>query len=196
MIWFTQSACPFPQTSGGYMAREIGYKIRRGFVWYSNEGGDGIRRNTGEPLPEGILSNPKIIQRLLEERAIEQIDANTGEKIASKYDYAIIADSDIKALALNSGWQNLVNKIGTTDYSPECLQKLKGAISQNVRYVNKEAVVQAIDSKLEMYTQTRVSMEEPVQEVKEQIEEVKVKRIYRKRKVRKVKHEEKTVVSQ
>lgn len=134
------------------MGSKYVFKIRRAWVWNKNEGGDGIRRNTNEPIPEKVIQNTELLKRLITERAIELRDIKTNQRVATEYDFIVIPDGDIDFLAKNSGGTKFVEKLSYTNYSPASLQKLRTVIGLNPSYIGKDIVLKAIDDKLASYT--------------------------------------------
>jgi len=124
------------------------FKIDGGFVFHKTDGGNGNKYNIGEPVPQEIIDNPKLLENLLKMRKIGTYDAETNKKVKTKYDFLDLPDDDITFIANSFGWQELIDRVSFGNLSLNVLKKLKVAVGVSEAMQNKESVIQVIDNKI------------------------------------------------
>ncbi|MFA5036682.1 MAG: hypothetical protein WC479_05850 [Candidatus Izemoplasmatales bacterium] len=126
------------------------YKIVGPFTWFKEKGGDGYRRNIGEPIPEKLFEDKELVKELVRNKRIAEFDDKTGKRIDSTFDYVTLSDGDIEYMSKNFHWNALVDEITNRKIDKESLHKLHMAVSLNVNMHNRDSVLQAIENKLKI----------------------------------------------
>ena len=142
------------------------YKIEGGFVYTEAQGGDGCKYNMNEPVPESLIKNKDLLDSLVKSGKIGVYDDVSGLRIMKPNDFIDIGDGDIKIMADTFGWQQLVDLINASKFSNDSLKKLREAVANNARLVNRETVIGTIDSKLKTRETVKIDSKPEVIDVK------------------------------
>jgi len=142
------------------------FKIEGGFVYQESQGGDGCKYNMNEPVPESLIKNKELLDSLVKAGKIGVYDDVSGLRIMKPNDFIDINDSDITIMADTFGWQQLVDLINASKFSNDSLKKLREAVANNARLVNRETVIGTIDSKLKTREAVKIDSKPEVIDVK------------------------------